>query len=78
MPLFTSEEIRILRTSRNMKQQEVAKKMDDISVQRYSELENHANLSESQVTRLLKAMGYTIETARKFLDGLPPPQRMIR
>ena len=56
-----------------MKQQEVAKKMDGISVQRYSELENHGDLSETQITRMLKAIGYTIETARKFLDGLPPP-----
>lgn len=73
MSIFTCDEVRVLRTSRNMKQQEVAKKMDGISVQRYSELENHGDLSETQITRMLKAIGYTIETARKFLDGLPPP-----
>ena len=56
-----------------MKQLEVAKKMENVSVQRYSELENHGNLSEIQVTRLLKALGFTIASARKFLDSLPPP-----
>ncbi len=75
MPLFTSDELRMLRAFRNMKQREVAKKMN-ISTQRYSQLVNHGDLSDEQVRRMLQALGYTAKTARFFLDNLrPPPPR---
>lgn len=73
MPIFTNDEIRLLRASRNMKQSEVAKKMD-ISPQRYSDLENQSDLKQGSINRILKVLGYTMESARRYLDNIPPPE----
>ena len=57
-----------------MKQEEVAKKMG-ITKQRYSELENHKTLRQERIIEILKILGYTMETARKYLDNIPPPNK---
>lgn len=72
MHQFTSEQIRLLRLSRQMKQEQVARKLG-ITKQRYSELENHPRLQPNRIEEILKVLGYTTETAIKFLDALPPP-----
>jgi transcriptional regulator with XRE-family HTH domain len=70
--MFSSYEIRLLRMSRQMKQEAIAQKMC-ITKQRYSELENHQNLRAERVAEILKALGYTFETAKKYLESIPSP-----
>jgi transcriptional regulator with XRE-family HTH domain len=53
-----------------MKQEEVARKMG-ITIQRYSQLENHRNLSIERVNEILTALGYTGETAEKYIESIP-------
>lgn len=72
MQKFTSEQIRLLRLSREMKQEQVARKLG-ITKQRYSELENHPRLQPNRIAEILKVLGYTADTAAKFLNALPPP-----
>ncbi|MCC7400491.1 MAG: helix-turn-helix transcriptional regulator [Chitinophagaceae bacterium] len=71
---FTCEEIRLLRASRQMKQEVVAQIMG-ITKQRYSKLENHHNLNYEKVLEILKALGYTPQSAREYLDSIPPPSK---
>ena len=54
-----------------MKQEQVALKMG-ITKQRYSELENHKGLRLERITEILKVLGYTPETASKYLLYIPP------
>lgn len=68
---FTSTEIRLLRTSRQMMQKEAASKMG-ITKQRYSELENHPRLAQERINEILTVLGYTPETARSYLESIPP------
>ncbi len=72
MQKFTSEQIRLLRLSREMKQEQVARKLG-ITKQRYSELENHPRLQPNRIAEILKVLGYTADTAAKVLNALPPP-----
>lgn len=72
MNSFSTLQIRLLRQSRQMKQEEVACKMN-ITKQRYSELENHKSLRPERVEEILKILGYTPETAVKYLESIPPP-----
>ena len=67
---FTCLEIRLLRASRQIKQHFMAAKMG-ITKQRYSELENNPNLKEDRSNEILKVLGYTQESARKYLDSIP-------
>jgi transcriptional regulator with XRE-family HTH domain len=76
MHTFTSEQIRILRLSRHMKQEQVARKMK-ISKQRYSELENHPRLRPIRVAEILKALGYSVDSAIQFLNAIPPPRKCL-
>lgn len=70
---FTCEEIRLLRASRQIKQETVAHIMG-ITRQRYSTLENHPNLNNERVLEILKALGYTPQSAKEYLDSIPPPE----
>ncbi|OQY93582.1 MAG: hypothetical protein B6D37_10835 [Sphingobacteriales bacterium UTBCD1] len=72
--MFTPHEIRLLRASRQMKQSEVAQKLE-ITKQRYSELENCNHLRKERLDEILKALGYTLETARRYLNSIPPPRK---
>ena len=54
-----------------MKQEEVARKMG-ITVQRYSQLENHRTLSIERVNEILTALCYTAATAEKYIESIPP------
>lgn len=76
MHQFTNEQIRLLRLSRQMKQERVARKLG-ITKQRYSELENHPRLQANRIEEILKVLGYTADTAIKFLDALPPPPKFL-
>ncbi len=69
--MFTTRDIRLLRLTRQIKQETIAKKMN-ITKQRYSKLENHSNLSPERVSEILMILGYTYESARKYLDSIPP------
>ncbi len=69
--MLTSKDIRLLRASRQMKQETIARKMH-ITKQRYSELENHQNLRLERVNEILNILGYTSETAAKYLESIPP------
>lgn len=69
--MFHSDEIRLLRLSRGIKQEVVAKRMR-ITKQRYSQLENYGNLSETRINQIITALGYTVETAQKFKESVPP------
>jgi hypothetical protein len=40
----------------------------------YYQLENHGDLKVSAMERILKALGFTFESAKKYLDALPPTQ----
>jgi transcriptional regulator with XRE-family HTH domain len=73
--MFTCDELRLLRASRRMKQPELAKKMN-ISTQRFSQLENNDDLTSERINEILAALGYTKETARKYLDSIPPPPKL--
>ena len=53
--MFTSNEIRLLRDSRQMKQEDVARKMG-IKKQRYSQLENHKELNPERTSEILKVL----------------------
>ena len=75
MNKFTADELRLLRNSRNLKQKEVARKMN-ISAQRYSELKSNEERPESRTLEILAALNYTAEAARKFLDTIPPQLKM--
>jgi transcriptional regulator with XRE-family HTH domain len=55
-----------------MKQEEVARKMG-IKKQRYSQLENHPNLRKEREEQILTVLGYTMYTAKKYLESIPPP-----
>ncbi len=70
--MFSCNEIRLLRYSRQMKQEVISKKMG-ISKQRYSVLENHKKLSQLRISEILKVLGYTLKTARNYLDNIRPP-----
>lgn len=72
MTKLTSQQIRLLRQSRQMKQEQVALKMG-ITKQRYSELENHKCLRPERVIEILEVLGYTPETASQYLASIPPP-----
>ncbi len=67
---FTSDNLRLLRHSRGLKQKQAAKKMG-ISTQRYSELENNDNRPETRTIEILAILGYTIDAALKFLESVP-------
>lgn len=54
-----------------MKQEQVALKMD-ITKQRYSGLEKHKGLRLERITEILKELGYTLETASKYLLSISP------
>lgn len=71
--MFTSNELRLLRHSRHIKQEQIARKMN-IKKQRYSQLENNENLRQERMIEILRILGFTMETARKYLDSIPPPQ----
>ena len=68
--MFSSYELRLLRDSRQIKQQQIAQMMG-ISKQRYSQLENHPQLSPVRQQEILSALGYTVKTARKYLNNIP-------
>jgi transcriptional regulator with XRE-family HTH domain len=68
--MFTARDIRLLRITRQMKQETIAKKMG-ISKQRYSKLENHGNLHQERIKEILMILGYTYESAKKYLDSIP-------
>jgi len=68
--MITPQHIRLLRASRQMKQETIAKKMA-ITKQRYSELENHPHLRPERINEILEILGYTLETATKYLDSIP-------
>lgn len=70
--MFTPDEIRLLRSSRQMKQSDIANKMG-IKKQRYSQLENNKKLPDIRVMEIIKVLGYTKESARKYLNNIPPP-----
>jgi transcriptional regulator with XRE-family HTH domain len=70
--MLTSQEIRLLRTSRQIKQETIAKCMN-ITKQRYSELEKKGNLRAERLNEILTILGYTPETAQKYLQSIPPP-----
>ena len=72
MSTFMNNKIRLLRLSRQMKQEEVARKMG-ITIQRYSQLENHPNLKIEREEEIIVMLGYTICTAKKYLESIPPP-----
>jgi transcriptional regulator with XRE-family HTH domain len=69
---FTSTEIRLLRASRQMKQQTIATRMG-ITKQRYSGLENNPNLKNERLNEILEILGYTERSARNYLDSIPIP-----
>lgn len=69
--MFTSKELRLLRTSRQIKQEDAARKMG-IKKQRYSQLENHKKLTPEREAEILKVLGYTPENARAYLNSIPP------
>lgn len=69
---FTCEEIRLLRLSRQIKQQIIALKMG-ITKQRYSDLENNPKLRDERLEEILSILGYSKESARKYLDSIPEP-----
>jgi transcriptional regulator with XRE-family HTH domain len=69
--MFTARDIRLLRITRQMKQETIAKKMN-ITKQRYSKLENHGHLRPERVEEILMILGYTYESAKKYLDSIPP------
>jgi transcriptional regulator with XRE-family HTH domain len=69
--MFTPNDIRLLRMTRQIKQETIAKKMN-ITKQRYSELENNGNLRLERITEILTILGYTIEDAKKYLESIPP------
>jgi transcriptional regulator with XRE-family HTH domain len=71
MSQFSSEQIKMLRHSRHLKQEQVAFNMG-ITKQRNSELENHKNLRPERVVEILKILGYTMDSATKFLESIPP------
>jgi len=69
---FTPSEIRLLRLSRQLKQQTIGLKMG-ITKQRYSHLENNPNLKEERIDEILRILGYSPNSARKYLDSIPEP-----
>ena len=69
---ISSYQIRLLRQARNMKQEQVAALLC-ISYQRYSQLENSKNLSSNRIEEIIKALGYTLQTALDFLNAIPHP-----
>lgn len=75
MNSLTATQIRLLRLSRGMGQKDVADKMK-ITVQRYSQLENHKKgLLPATQEKILKALGYTLEMAINYLNSIPPPRK---
>jgi transcriptional regulator with XRE-family HTH domain len=74
--MFNREELRMLRLSRGLKQAEVARKMR-ISKQRFSQLENHKSLSEIRIQQILNALGYTVDSANKYIKSIPPPPMKV-
>ena len=69
---FTSSEIRLLRTSREIKQEVIALKMG-ITKQRYSELENSSNLKDERLLEILEILGYSPQSAKAYLESIPKP-----
>jgi len=70
MRKFTGNDLRLLRQSRHVKQKTIAAKMN-ISIQRYSELENNEDRPEKRTIEILTTLGYTIESALKLLESIP-------
>lgn len=68
--MFTCNEIRLLRTSRQMKQAQMAKKMG-ISVQRYSQIETGNSIPDERQKKILSVLGYSEKSARKYLQTIP-------
>jgi len=67
---FSSTELRLLRTLSQMKQEVVGVRMGGITKQRVSQIENHPNLNEVKTKEFLSALGFTPETARRYLDRI--------
>ncbi len=67
---LSSREIRLLRLSRDLKQESMGKLMG-ISKQRYSQLENNPNIKIERVNEILKTLEYTPDTAKTYLAAIP-------
>ncbi len=67
---LSSREIRLLRLSRDLKQEVIGKFMG-ISKQRYSQLENDPNIRIERINEILRILGYTPETAINYLKAIP-------
>ena len=68
---LSSCEIRLLRLSRDLKQEVIGKFMG-ISKQRYSQLENNPKIRMERILEILKILEYTPESAKKYLAAIPP------
>ncbi len=76
MNQLSPAQIRMLRQSRGMGQKDAAAKMN-ITPQRYAQLESHKkDLPNETLLRILKALGYTMASAIKYLDAIPPHARV--
>ena len=67
--MFTGEKLRQLRLTRQMKQTQIAYKLN-ITQQRYSALENSDKLPDDWYPRILHVLNYTKEEADRLLDVL--------
>ena len=69
--MFTSDQLRLLRLSRNMKQEFVAAKMG-VTKQYYSRLENSNAIPQQRMQEILTILGYTMASAQQYLQSIPP------
>ena len=72
--MLTGGRLRLLRQSRQIKQQEMARIMG-ISQQRYSMLEKSKEISHGQSVKILALLKYTAADVENIFNILPPPPR---
>ena len=70
MFMFTGEKLRLLRSTKQIKQNEMAR-MLGISQQRYSALENSPAISEEKEKLILNVLKYSKQDVEKIFSLLP-------
>lgn len=70
--MLTGEQVRLLRHARQIKQNEMARRMG-VSQQRYSALEKSRKINGTHLEKILSILNFTVAEVTSIFKHLPPP-----
>lgn len=70
--MLTGEQVRLLRHARQIKQNEMARRMG-VSQQRYSALEKSRKINGAHLEKILSILNFTVAEVTSIFKHLPPP-----